>query len=195
MGNIPPSFFQDTAVYLNVAYTKALQKVTATFPVKATYTDIPQNKMEYDRALQALEEVEQSYGIFKSTLLRSMEAADATLKDIDYNTTVVADANERLKAETYDIVGPAQAADGALSDSQLLYNQQLVVNVLLLVIMAGACVLYYKTDTVQYSDIRKSLLRFSLLCAVTLWIVKKQLGKVWFWLSHLQLNIFQRRRM
>jgi len=179
MGNVPPSFFHDAANRLQDAYTQALDKVVAVYPKYATYNTLPQNKMEYDQAIQDLAGVEASYGFYKWFLIVCMQYADYNMKQMDSSTTLIAADVEKLEKKLYDISGEAHAASGALNDSNLLYNQQLLTNFILCFIVLGVCYLYYRNDTPQYSDIRKSLPTFVALSLLTAFITLTLLRKIW----------------
>ena len=179
MGNISPYFFKDTAVSLNDAYTDALNQVVAVYPQYATYNEVPQNKIEYENAIQHLAGLEPWYGLFKWLLLVCMQYADHNMKQMDSSTTLVATDIAKLEHELHGISGQVHAADGALNDSHLLYNQQLLANLILCGLIVGVCFLYYKNDAPIYSDIRKSLPLFLALCLFTAFITWTVLRKIW----------------
>lgn len=175
MGNVSPSFFHETAKSLHQSYMSALESVVRTYPPYATNNVLPQNKRDYDSALQHLAGVESSYGVYKWFLVQCMQYANYNIKQMDNSTTLIAAANANLEKELYTSSGETHAADGALNDSHLLYNQQLLANIILCLFLAGACLLYYYNDTLQFNDLRKSISGLTALIVLTLLI------KVAFW--------------
>ena len=129
---------------LNQRYNIILDEFTHTYPSYKTFPDVTKFAQKYATDNGNLTKLQAEFFQFKDNLQTEITKSDRTIKKTDIQIQILEKKITLLKKEIDYLENDNEAAEGMLDDVQLRYNQFLVGNWILLIVLIGSVRFYYK---------------------------------------------------
>jgi len=129
---------------LNQRYNIILNEFTDTYPSYKTFPDVTKFAQKYATDNGNLTKLQSEFFQLKDTLQDEITKSDKIIKRTDVQIQILEKKIDLLKKEIGNLENDNEAAEGMLDDIQLRYNQYLVGNWILLIVLIGSVRFYYK---------------------------------------------------
>ena len=140
----PPAQFATILKELNQRYFLIVDEVIQTYPKYKSNPKMNSYGKVFERNMSNLQKLQGDYFLFKNNLSKDMDQLQKDIKQIDEMIYKLEEANKILREEYTNLKNSDNAAHGRLTDSETLYNQQLIGNWLILLYLS---ILTYKLTT------------------------------------------------
>ena len=137
-------------------FPKALNDLVEIMPTYNVYPNVQSNKTSYNESLAKVSTMQQD---LKSAIGTAHDLNKSVARMINNLTTIQAiltedrDMQWQTTPEFSDLKSSSSAAVGMLSDQTIRYQQQVLINVCLVIILCGAVVFVYKNKPFELQDI------------------------------------------
>jgi len=129
---------------LNQRYNIILNEFTHIYPSYKTFPDVTKFTQKYATDNGNLTKLQAEFFQFKDNLQTEITKSDRIIKKTDIQIQILEKKIASLKKEINYLENDNEAAEGMLDDVQLRYNQFLVGNWILLIVLIGSVSFYYK---------------------------------------------------
>jgi hypothetical protein len=132
-----PTTYENLNNELNQRYGLILDEIVKTYPNYKANPKFNAYSQAYTTNMSNLQQLQTDYFLFKNNLSKETDELQKDIKQID-DMLYELEEETKVKREEYAYLKNSDnAAHGQLTDSKLLYNQQLLGNWLLLLTFSG----------------------------------------------------------
>jgi len=129
---------------LNQRYKIILNEFTHTYPSYKTFPNVTKFSQKYATDNGNLTKLQSEFFQFRDNLQSEIIKSNKNIKRTDIQIAILDQKTALLKKQIASLENDSEAAEGMLDDIQLRYNQYLVGNWILLVVLIGSVASYYK---------------------------------------------------
>jgi hypothetical protein len=140
-----PDVYETLNNELNQRYEIIVDEIVNTYPNYKSNPEFNSYTQAYENNMANLQQLQTEYFLFKNNLTKDTDDLQKNIKQID-DMLYELEEEIKVKREEYAYLKNSDnAAHGQLTDSKLLYNQQLMGNWLLLLAFSGLTYKLFKT--------------------------------------------------
>lgn len=132
-----PSTYENLNNELNQRYVIILDEIVKTYPSYKANTKINSYSNSHEKNMSNLQQLQTDYFLFKNNLSKNTDELQKDIKQIDEMLYELEEEMKKQREEYNNLKNSDNAAYGQLTDSKILYNQQLLGNWLLLMMFSG----------------------------------------------------------
>jgi septal ring factor EnvC (AmiA/AmiB activator) len=142
--NKPTSYYKNTLKELNKNYYSVLDEMVKVFPKYKLYPNFQSYSKDYTEDMGTINKIQTEFFLFRNNLNSESDSIDKDIKKINNQIAKLEKENKHLTKTLDSLNNSNNASHGMLSDTKLLYNQELSGNWLLTFILIGVVYKYYK---------------------------------------------------
>jgi hypothetical protein len=139
-----PSFYEKKIKELNQRYYLVLDELVKLFPKNKMYPKYLAYSKPFTTDMSNLIKLQTDFFLFKNELASDIDFVDKNIRRVNEQIENIEDENKELSKTLESLQNSNNASDGMLSDTKLLYNQKLLGNWLLVLILLGTGYKYLK---------------------------------------------------
>jgi hypothetical protein len=132
-----PTTYENLNNELNQRYVIILDEIVKTYPSYKANPKFNPYSQAYTKNMSNLQQLQTEYFLFKNRLSKDTNDLQREIKQIDEMLYELEEETKILREEYTNLKNSDNAAHGRLTDSETLYNQQLLGNWLLLLAFSG----------------------------------------------------------
>jgi chromosome segregation ATPase len=132
-----PTTYENLNNELNQRYVIILDEIVKTYPSYKANPKFNAYSQAYTKNMSNLQQLQTEYFLFKNRLSKDTNDLQREIKQIDEMIYELEEETKILREEYTNLKNSDNAAHGRLTDSETLYNQQLLGNWLLLLAFSG----------------------------------------------------------
>jgi len=129
---------------LNKEYYTVLDEMVKVFPKYKMYPTFQSYSKEYTTDMGTINKIQTEFFLFRNNLESDIDKLNKDIKKVNKEIAHLESENNELSKNLDYLNNSNNASHGMLSDSKLIYNQQLSGNWLLFFILTGVIYKYYK---------------------------------------------------
>lgn len=147
MNRKTPEYYVKRRKELNDRYYLLLHEITALFPKYKSHPDFPTYSNEFITDKGNMNKLQSDFFLLRNDLEKNISSLGREIGQVDSKISNIEKKNRNLSSKVQTLKSGGAAAQGMFNDRQLIYNQQVIGNLLLGGAIAGVGVIYYKSRT------------------------------------------------
>ena len=130
---------------LNDRYYLLLHEITALFPKHKAHPDFPSYSKSFITDTGNMNKLQSDFFLLRNGLEKNISSLGGEIKRVDSKISTIEKENRNMSGKVRVLKSGGAAARGMFDDTQLMYNQQVLGNLLLGGAIAGVGIIYYKS--------------------------------------------------
>ena len=145
MNRKTPEYYVKRRKELNDRYYLILNEITTLFPKYKSSPDSPTYSTEFITDTGNMNKLQSDFFLLRNGLEKNISSLGKEIRQVESKISNIEKENRNLSGKVRALKGGGDAAQGMFDDTQLIYNQQVIGNLLLGGAIAGIGVIYYKS--------------------------------------------------
>ena len=145
MNRKTPEHYVKRRKELNDRYYLILNEITTLFPKYKSSPDSTTYSTEFITDTGNMNKLQSDFFLLRNGLEKNITSLGKEIKQVDSKISNIENENRNLSGKVHTLKSGGDAAQGMFDDTQLIYNQQVIGNLLLGGTIAGIGVIYYKS--------------------------------------------------
>ena len=147
MNRKTPEHYVKRRKELNDRYYLLLHEVTTLFPKFKSRPDFPEYSKQFATDEGNMNKLQSDFFLMRNGLEKNISSLGKEIKQVDSKISIIEKENQDMSRKVQTLKNGGAAAKGMFDDTQHMYNQQVLGNLLLGGAIAGMGVVYYKSRT------------------------------------------------
>ena len=145
MNRKTPEHYVKRRKELNNRYYLILNEITTLFPKYKSSPDSTTYSTEFITDTGNMNKLQSDFFLLRNDIEKNISSLGRNIKQVDSKISNIEKENRNLSGKVRTLKSGGDAAKGMFDDTQLIYNQQVIGNLLLGGAIAGIGVIYYKS--------------------------------------------------
>ena len=145
MNRKTPEYYVKRRKELNDRYYLLLHEITALFPKHKANPDSPTYSTEFITDTGNMNKLQSDFFLLRNGLEKNISSLGGEIRQVDSKISKIEKENRKMSGNVRILKSGGDAAMGMFNDTQLIYNQQMLGNLLLGGAIASVGVIYYKS--------------------------------------------------
>ena len=147
MNRKTPEYYVKRRKELNDRYYLLLHEITALFPKHKANPNSSTYSKSFITDTGNMNKLQSDFFLLKNGLEKNISSLGGEIRQVDSKISKIEKENKNMSGKVRILKSGGNAALGMFNDTQLIYNQQVLGNLLLGGAIAGVGVIYYKSRT------------------------------------------------
>ena len=145
MNRKTPEYYVKRRKELNDRYYLLLHEITALFPKHKAHPNFPAYSESFITDTGNMNKLQSDFFLLRNGLEKNISSMGGEINHVDSKISKFEKENKKMSDKVRTLKSGGAAALGMFNDTQLIYNQQVLGNLLLGGAIAGIGVIYYKS--------------------------------------------------
>ena len=145
MNRKTPEHYVKRRKELNDRYYLLLHEITALFPKYKSHPDFPSYSKNFITDKGNMNKLQSDFFLLRNDLEKNISSLGRKIRQVDSKISNIEKENRHMSGKVRTLKSGGAAAQGMFNDTQLIYNQQVIGNLLLGGVITGVGVIYYKS--------------------------------------------------
>jgi len=145
MNRKTPEHYVKRRKELNDRYYLLLHEITALFPKHKANPNFPAYSKSFITDTGNMNKLQSDFFLLRNGLEKNISSLGGEIRQVDSKISKIEKENKNMSGKVRILKSGGNAAMGMFNDTQLIYNQQVLGNLLLGGAIAGVGVIYYKS--------------------------------------------------